>query len=199
MLSAINKGAAYLVASILGLLGSLAFIASGSLWALPLFFGGPTLAILIHELGHAFAASRCGMNVRAIAVGPLELRTQPMRMHFSGRILGDDVGGHVRYDDSRGRYLTRRIDALITAAGPAANLLSALISFAAANAFGDTPAGRLLVGFAYVSLAAFVLSAWPFRLESGRGNDALELIRLLPRASLTTRPIKPKRSPWQAP
>jgi hypothetical protein len=199
MLSTINKGAAYTVAAIIGFLGTLAFMASGSLWALPLILGGPTLAVLIHELGHAFAAWRCGMNVRAIAVGPLELRTRPIRFHFSERIFGEDIGGHVRYDESFGRYLTRRTDALITAAGPIANLLSALICFMAAAQFGDTVLGRLTIGFAYTSLAAFALSAWPFHLQSGRGNDALEIVRMLRRERAPMRFGKPKRSPWQAP
>lgn len=199
MLTTINKGAAYTVATIVGFLGALGFLASGQPWALLLIVGGPTLAVLIHELGHAFAAWRCGMNVRAVAVGPVELRTRPLGLHFSKRVLGDDVGGHVRYDESLGRYLTRRADALITVAGPLANLATFIVSVVAANWLGETAAGRITIGFAYTSFAAFILSAWPFELSSGRGNDALQIVRMLRRERTSHRFDKPKRSPWQAP
>ncbi|MEZ5960518.1 MAG: M50 family metallopeptidase [Hyphomonadaceae bacterium] len=197
MLSSINKGAAYMVASIAGFLGLLAYLASGQVWAIALILLGPWFAVLIHELGHAFAAWRSGMNVRVIAVGPIELHTAPLRFRPAKELIGQDVGGHVRYEETPRRYLTRTTDALITAAGPAANLLSILICIGLANLLGESPAGRVAVGFAYTSLSAFILSSWPFKLTSGRGNDAFELVRML-RREPKRRTSKPKRSPWQA-
>jgi membrane-associated protease RseP (regulator of RpoE activity) len=170
--------------------------------AIPFIFLGPTLAILIHELGHAVAAWRLGMNVREIAVGPLVLRMKPLRLGFSGRILGSDVGGHVLFDETAGHYLNRNRDALITLAGPLANLLTGAGAYFGAGALlpEDAPTARLLGGFAITSFAALVLSAWPHKLASGRGNDALELYRILSSARAPRpRANKPKRSPWQAP
>jgi membrane-associated protease RseP (regulator of RpoE activity) len=171
---------------------------SATPWAIPFIFLGPTLAVLVHELGHAFAAWRLGMAVKAISVGPLVLRFLPTRLKFSDHALGHDVGGYVLYDESAGRYLTRRTRGLITLAGPFANLLAAVITYVGGRLLGEGAVAALLVGFAFTSLAAFVISAWPFKLESGRGNDALEFIR----DQRVERPIQrraPKRSPWQAP
>ncbi|HVK81344.1 MAG TPA: site-2 protease family protein, partial [Verrucomicrobiae bacterium] len=195
MLSSINKGVAYAVATIAGFLGTICFLASGQAWAIVLILLGPWLAILIHELGHTFAAWRLGMNVRAIAVGPIELRLAPLHFRQADNLLGQDVGGHVRFDETSRRYLTRKIDALITAAGPAANLLTTIVCAALAFIAADTPAGRIAMGFAYTSLATFILSAWPFKLASGRGNDALELVRMFRREPARR---SSKRSPWQA-
>jgi len=193
----INKGAACGVGGIIGFLGTLTFLSSATPWAILFVFLGPTLAILIHEIGHAFAAWRLGMAVQEISVGPLALHFRPTRFGLSGRALGHDLGGYVIYDESAGRYLDRRTSALITLAGPAANLLTAVITYIGGRFLGDGAAAALLIGFAFTSLAAFVLSAWPFKLASGRGNDAMEFLR----DQRVERPRKRsnKRSPWQAP
>jgi membrane-associated protease RseP (regulator of RpoE activity) len=200
MLASINKGAAYAVSTVLGFIGTIVFMSSGNGIALLFIFFGPTLAILVHELGHAIAAWRCGMRVQEIAVGPIAIRFKPLRIDRAEHLLGEDVGGHVIHDEGLGRYLTRRTDAIITAAGPLANLAAALAAFALANAIGDGAPARLLIGFGYVSLGAFTLSAWPFRLASGRRNDALEFIDIVASGRPMRRAArKPARSPWQAP
>jgi hypothetical protein len=102
MLSTLNRGAARTVAAVIGFIGTVAFLRSGSLLALFFIFFGPTLAILIHELGHAFAAWR----LHTISVGPVSLQMDPMRLPWGDNLLGHDVGGFVVYDDSRRRYLT---------------------------------------------------------------------------------------------
>jgi hypothetical protein len=198
VLSTINKGAAYGVASIIGFLGTLTFMFSATPWAILFVFLGPTLAVLLHELGHAFAAWRLGMAVRAISVGPFVLRFKPTRLGMSDRALGHDVGGYVIYDESAGRYLNRTSHGLITLAGPFANLIVAAVTYAGGRLLDDGAAAALLMGFAFTSFAAFVLSAWPFTTESGRGNDAMEFIRDRHIERPTNRRPN-KRSPWQAP
>ena len=200
MLAEINRGAAYLVSAMLGFAGAIVFMSSGNGIALLFIFFGPALAVLVHELGHAFAAWRCGMRVIEIAVGPVAILFKPLRLDRAERFLGEDVGGHVIHDEGHGIYLNRRKDLIITAAGPLANLAAALATFALASAIGDGTLSRLLTGFSFVSLSAFTLSAWPFRLSSGRRNDALELIDIV----ASGRPIhrtarKRARSRWQAP
>ncbi len=199
MLNTISKGAAYTIATIIGMIGSIAYFTSGNLLALPLFFLGPPLAVLIHELGHAIAAWRFGMAVHVIAVGPVALKFNPLRLDRSNSMLGHDVGGHVRFTESRGRYLTRTSDIVISLAGPMANLASFVAAWLLASIIPDRALATLVVGFAFTSLAAFVLSAWPFRSESGRANDALEIVRAIRSGSHRARRSGPaKRSPWQA-
>jgi membrane-associated protease RseP (regulator of RpoE activity) len=201
MLSAINKGAAHLLAALLGFLSLMIYATSAHPLAILFVFLGPSLAVLVHELGHALAAWRLGMNVREIAVGPLVLRMKPLRLGFGGKILGEDVGGHVLFDEAAGRYLNRGTDALITLAGPLANLLTGAIAYIVGRmVFVDGPTAHLWLGFGFASFAAFALSAWPHKLASGRGNDALELVRILSSARAPKpRANKSKRSPWQAP
>jgi len=192
----LNRGLARGLAAIIGLLGTMCFLTAGVI-GLPFVILGPMLVILVHELGHAFTAQHLGMAVHAIAVGPFKVNFKPRRLGWSDQILGRDVGGSVVYDETLGRFLSRRTHALIAAAGPAANLVTGAAAYAVGRFIGDWTPGRMLVGFALASLAAFVLSAWPHKLRSGRANDALEIVRdLWPNRTARTR--KPKRTPWQA-
>ena len=124
-----------------------------------------------------------------------------MRLGLNDRALGYDVGGYVLYDESRGRYLTKNTAALITAAGPLANLITTIIAISIGNLIDSSLGATMWGAFGFTSLAAFVVSAWPFRLRSGRGNDALELVQILSpaRSGPKRRWGKPARSPWQAP
>ena len=200
MLSGANRGAAQLTASIFGLIGLLATLSSGSVIGVVLVFVGPTLAVTIHELGHALAAWRLGMNVQAITVGPASLRFHPMRLDRSDRFFGADVGGHVAFDDTGKRYLTRTTHRLIILAGPCANLAVAALAYALASVASDDVVVRVLVGFAFTNFAAFIASAWPHKYNDGIGNDGLQFLRTFDTGRRKDwRFTKPKRSPWQAP
>ncbi len=177
MWSKINRIAVYAFSSIIGFLGVLASTFADMTWTILFLIVSPTLAVLIHELGHACAAWRFGMAVKIISVGPLMLHFRPTRLRLNDYAFGHDVGGYVLFNESRGRYLTRWTRGVITLAGPFANLSTAIIAYAGGLALGDTGLGALLFGFAYTSVAAFVISAWPYKLASGRGNDALQFIR----------------------
>jgi membrane-associated protease RseP (regulator of RpoE activity) len=202
MFSTINRICAYALATLVSIGGGMTLIFSGSLLALPLVFLGPLLAVAIHECGHALAAHSAGMRVLEIAIGPMTFRFQPLRLSLGDELLGHDVGGHVLHDDSRGRYLTRSSDVFITAAGPLANLATAIACFVAGGWLTERgAAANLLGGFALLSFAAFILSAWPMRLASGQANDALALVRIFRDGRLARkRPASSNaRSPWQAP
>ena len=56
MLAMINRVAAYSVASIIGMMASMILVVGTSVAGLFLLIIAPALTILIHELGHAFAA-----------------------------------------------------------------------------------------------------------------------------------------------
>jgi len=198
MLSSINRGAARLVAAAIGFLATIVFLGSGNVIGFVFVFVAPYLAIVIHELGHATAAWINGMHVIEISAGPLALRTRPLRFGPSETFLGRDVGGHVLHDESRGRYLTRTADRWIIAGGPLANLATFAVCYGVGWLGADTTEVRLMMGFALASLAAFVLSAWPHRLNSGRGNDAAQFLRTFEFRS-PLKPKRPARSPWQAP
>jgi len=199
MLNFISRGAARLLAAVIAFVASSIFVYTAGALGLILVFAVPLIVVAIHEFGHAIAASTLGMNVSEISVGPIAYFPKLRRFGWNRRVFGYDVGGHVTYDDSKGRYLTRSIDRLIALAGPAANLLSGGAAYITARFFlPDGVLMRLLIGFAFASLAALVLSAWPFRLASGRANDALAALQTFDFKS-PFGPKKPKRSGWQAP
>ena len=150
------------------------------------------------NLGTRRQRTLLGMNVRTICVGPIELRTKPLRFGFAQRLLGRDVGGHVEFDDTRGRQLSRKIHIIIAMSGPLANLASAVALLLLANLLGNGAPAVLLAGFSATSIAAFILSAWPFKTLSGRGNDAWTVLAALDLKPALTLRRKPKRSSWQA-
>jgi membrane-associated protease RseP (regulator of RpoE activity) len=83
------------------------------------------LAIVAHELGHAWAVRRLGGRVENFTIlgvdfiGSSEASLAPSRS-------GHEIGGHVGYFFEGGE--TRREHALIAAAGPAANFLLAALA-----------------------------------------------------------------------
>ncbi len=171
------------------------FFTSNYLLGLVFVFVAPLVAVAMHEIGHAIGAWRAGMNVREIAVGPFALRGRPLRLGWSKEPLGYDVGGHVAYDESGPRHLTRASHRMIIIAGPLANFLTFVVGYGISRPFIDIPGMTVLMAFSIISLSAFILSAWPHRMASGRLNDAAELLKTVDfrRAS----PKRPKRSPWQ--
>lgn len=81
------------------------------------------IAILLHELGHAWAFLHVGGSVDKIVVMFLAYDARKRRLSFSNRLIGKDIGGYVA-----GRYATDRPTPrqviLVSAAGPLANLAS---------------------------------------------------------------------------
>ena len=104
--------------------GSLA----GSLIALALAAAATPLLIFVHELGHALAVRARGLPLKELKVGVesnVILTVGSFRMEL-GRLSGKgEVGGYVLYDGRR----STPADALVIAlAGPAANLLGAVVT-----------------------------------------------------------------------
>jgi stage IV sporulation protein FB len=117
-------------------------------------FGVLFLAVVLHEISHAFVATRLGVTVRDIVLHPLGGMT---RLEWSAR--------------------DPRKEALISSAGPALNLLLALATWSALRLF-DVGPGRLLSWvlqpLLFVNLALGALNLVPaFPMDGGRILRAL--------------------------
>lgn len=100
--------------------------------------------IVIHELGHAWAAWRCGARVDAICVVPFIWSARTRRVRFEPEMPARDIGGYVSYDFADGGGSTRN-DMAIAAAGPLANFASAAVVAAVSGLLAMEP---LLAGSA---------------------------------------------------
>src|SRR5258706_7912844 len=103
------------------------------------------LAILFHELGHAFGGSLAGYPLLSITVFPFKVTMRPKRgVEFLRRA---DPVGLVLFDYSDLTRFSRRY-AVMCAAGPAANLLCALIAYPLIPLYSDHAFRWLVVAFA---------------------------------------------------
>jgi len=93
-----------------------------------------SLGLVVHELGHAVAASAVGFRVRVVRVGRLAATGTPAGWHL--RLLPQRIrGGWVRAHPLSREHLRVR-HALFVGGGPAAHLLLAGAVLAAAREWG---------------------------------------------------------------
>ncbi len=90
---------------------------------------GLWVVVLIHELGHAAAAWMAGWRVAAVAVGPVGFHWLNKEFAFVPRSKRTEFEGFVLPLPSRPEVWTLGREMLISAGGPAANLLFAAILF----------------------------------------------------------------------
>lgn len=157
------------------------------LQALPVWVGGNlalriVLALLItfvatlaHELGHALAARLVGAEIRAIMVVPFRMRLRPRRFEFAGPAGNGDIGGYMSY--TLDRIGARRKQALIAAAGPAANLLLAGLADMAASGF--VAAGHDGWAAWFGTLASFSALMTVYNLIPFPGSDGQHIFQNL--------------------
>ena len=171
---------------------ALLFLAAGArhdaLWivlALAAFMVASHLSVLPHELGHALAA-------RAVGYQPVAILCGSTRTFFDRRIFGIRTligqapqGGVTFYDPTDERW-PRFKNAVITAAGPATNLLIARLAFAAAAVFTQPHEHPVLRATLFVIGAANIVQAlgnlWPAAAVTVVGtvpNDGMRLLDLL--------------------
>lgn len=84
------------------------------------------VSVLVHELGHAWAAHSIGARVEAIVVFPFELRLRPWRLRLAKSRKRGDLAGYVVYAEPE--FYTRRAHAFVAAAGPAADFALAALA-----------------------------------------------------------------------
>lgn len=94
-------------------------------------------ATLVHELGHALAVRATGGQIKAIMVVPFRLQFKPRRFKLAPPAGAGDIGGYVRY--SLDRINARSKHGMIAAAGPAANILLAIVAGSAALLLSAAP------------------------------------------------------------
>ena len=106
--------------------------------ALPIIFAVAGLLLFVHELGHYIAARACGRLVRLVAIGfGPKLIERVDRRGTTWRLALVPIGGYVALhaDTTQADQLSFRfgpvvVRLLVTAAGPAANLILSAILYA---------------------------------------------------------------------
>lgn len=162
--------AGYLLPSLLGTPGPRPFEA---VWPLALLFVGRPVAVVVHEAGHAWACLVLGVKISAIYLG----NDMSSRPRFTvGKItitLTWRFGGRVEHEGTP----SARRSALITAAGPLANLVIAAMLAGEAAAAHSTNGYAL--GFACMMAGMGVGNLMPFRSRTGRPTDGARLLASL--------------------
>lgn len=136
---------------------------------------GSFLVVLVHELGHAFAAWAVRWRVWIIHVAPFALSLHTGRVRFVGHYDGPDVGGFVLATpgpklDTKWRYC------LFSAGGPLASwiMAAALIVISINGSGEDGDLRHALYAMGLLSLAGAIASSLPLYWR-GQSNDAAHI------------------------
>jgi Peptidase M50B-like len=144
-----------------------------AVWPLALLFVGRSVAVVVHEAGHAYACLFLEVKVRAIYLG----NDAPNRPRFTvGKFtvtLPPSFGGWVEHEGARSGVG----NAFITAAGPLANLIVAATLAVALAAARST--NGYVMGLACVMVGVGVGNLMPFRSRSGMPTDGANLLAML--------------------
>jgi hypothetical protein len=133
-------------------------------------------AILFHELGHAWVAHIQGWKVHAINVFGLSYLPAKPRFRFEAPIGNGDIGGFVVMTTPKPANWADEYKRIVFA-GPAANLLCALVFATCANfSAGDTAV--ICWAFAVTNLLMGLHNLWPRPLSDGISNDGHMLLRI---------------------
>ena len=112
--------------------------------------------LVIHELGHLIMGLVVGIKVLRFHVGPLAFLTAPRRIKFFQPAYRPDVGGAVHFRNSK---TTSRLGwALVGIAGPALDLLVAIVLGFCAETIATGMAIKPLLIFAAVWSASHALA-----------------------------------------
>jgi hypothetical protein len=165
---------------------------------LPFFLFTPWMAILIHELGHAFAASLIGWRVWVVNAYPFAWRRASPTIVTCKNDIGSDVGGFVLASPKTQSRHTLARQIILTAGGPVASISVAVICIAMTmiawpyffyeDFYAHQPYRLLIFAFGLHSAACALASTWPFVSKDGTRNDAAKILYLL----LTQKSSSPK-------
>ena len=146
-----------------------------------------TLAILVHELGHAYAAWISGWRVHAISVRRYIFMTKRKKLiTISAASKSQDIGGFVIATPPP-EYAWDRHSIAITLGGAAANFAAAAICIVIGLAQypGNMDVFVTLLGFAAVSIVFGAANLIPFKTSDGVPSDGAALIATLAGAKIT--------------
>jgi hypothetical protein len=181
LLNVVLRGVAYAVLAIPSLLFGAAFaMGGGGLWSvLALLFMGAVFftALLVHELGHAYAARRFGWPITLVAVAPVAYDMRTRRLRFWMR-AGEGFGGVVECRPLPGRSYRARL-AWLAFAGPLANLLLALIVVVLAQIPFVNRVAMIFAPLGAVSLFLGIGNLVPFKTRRGARSDGWMILRAL--------------------
>lgn len=145
------------------------YLLTSELWLLP--------AVLLHELGHAAAASALGVGWTTLRIGPFEVLREGGRTRVRWQLRGAaSMLGYVQLDPRAFQEAPSRM-AWVVLAGPATSGLCAAIHVAVAHALGSTGPGdaqglsALLWGGAFIHAGSCLFNLLPVRVESGHLSD----------------------------
>ncbi len=136
-------------------------------------------AVFIHEFGHAAAAGILKWRVHLIAIGPIGYH--PDRKSFSlklNRARVDLLGSVSAWPREGKPQIASR--AFVAAAGPAANLLAAMVMLGIISKVEMVSKGEALMGsFGIVSLGLALANLVPFKCLSGEKSDGAMIVEFL--------------------
>lgn len=149
----------------------------GAALALIGLFVGGFLSIVIHELGHAFAAWAVGWRVWIISALPVSVRLGHAPRFTTA--LTQDVGGFVLGSPPTAALETRWRSIVFSAGGPLASLITGplfiywLTTFPPGMWESQHMAGVLaaLLALAFHSSMSAAYTLWPLKFGDGRPND----------------------------
>lgn len=145
--------------------------------AIALVLGLTFCSTLIHELGHAAAAVKLGAAILVFAVWGIAYSFTEKRLSTKGG-RGHEIAGYVRYASPAGQKLSLREHAFIAAAGPTANLLTAIPALACDQFHTSSIPQGVLTIFAILSAGMAAANLIPFS-----GSDGFILRQYLRRTS----------------
>jgi hypothetical protein len=142
-----------------------------------------TLAVLIHEIGHAGAARSVGWDVHLITVFWLSFRPRARRFFVWPRGSRDRGAGSVFATPARMEAWDKSW-AVVLLGGPLANLLVAVVAYAALARFHFGPLWTGLGGgIAATQGVVGIANLVPFRWKAHRSDGAKLLAMILGKAS----------------
>lgn len=147
------------------------------------------LVIAIHELGHVAGGLAVGFHFQRVRIGPLSLAKSPHGLKFSLQRISELDG--IALMSIRQLRRLRRNFAIFIAAGPFANLFSALCLWPllASQLFGQFPHTIRQSLQVFAALSIFVASAnlIPYRRRNGMFTDGARLLSFVTSKVKTTR------------
>ena len=131
------------------------------------------VAVFIHELAHAIAATAVGGQVHRIVVFPFEFTLASRRLRIVRRWGRGDLGGYVSY--TLDRIQARRRHAIVAVAGPLANIATGIVAgnVLAGGGRSQLPPGiAVATAFAVLSIGMGLANLIPYD-----GSDGMQLWR----------------------